>query len=101
LRSGARCGGGFFRRAPPSVMLRTPGEIRAGGGSYSEKERAHENFAVSQKDAELLQQLRESLKLKEGEEIPTRIVHEVVHKEADRKKRTAQRWKIPKEEHDV
>lgn len=69
--SSARCVGlSVFRRAPLSragvLPLRYPteGDVRAGGGSYAEKERAQENFAVSQKDAELLKKLRESLHLK-------------------------------------
>jgi len=65
LRSSlSSCSVGIFRRAPAiSYSLRNAGEVRAGGGAYAEKERTQENFAVTQKDAELLKKLRETLKL--------------------------------------
>jgi len=90
---------GIFRRAPAaSLCLRNAGEVRAGGGAYAEKERTQENFAVTQKDAELLKKLRETLKLEEGAPIPPSIVEQLHEANVDRKEALSKKWKVPKEE---
>jgi len=96
--SASRSSGSLFRKAQTASLMLRAGDVRTGGGAYAEKERAQENFAVSQKDAELLQKLRETLKLQEGENIPTSVVETLKEKREDRKEALQKKWRVPKEE---
>jgi len=95
----SRSSASLFRKAPTaSLMLRAPGDVVSGGGSYAEKERAQENFAVSQRDAELLKKLRETLNIQEGESIPNSIVESLKEKQEERQEALQKKWRVPKEE---
>jgi len=96
--SASRSSASLFRRAPTASLMLRAGDVLPGGGAYAEKERAQENFAVSQKDAELLKKLRETLKLQEGESIPSSVVETLQEKQEDRKEALQKKWRIPKEE---
>ena len=52
--------------------------VRDAGGSMAERERNVENKAVRDKDMELLNRLRESLKLSPNEHIPEEVSYSII-----------------------
>jgi len=83
------------RPTVPLTVRGFAGEVADGGGKFAARERAFENKAVHEKDAELLKKLRATLALEDNEAIPDNVVQKVVEEAKPLKREKIRKEKKP------